>query len=387
MSAKNPIERFQSARGAIRLFVLEGKQAAVYLLTSNPLAGFCLANNTDIKCPPEPSPLAAARFYVTKPQREILGWLGFRPATEAVAKIGRKCVPESLTIERCRRLRQALRREDIRQLLAHLPRINTGVLALVAEGELLTYLAPQLRLQVAEGAIEDGPPEYIELLRDIHELRLELGHGEPTRKLSSVKEMRIVHQELVEEITRSGGRRYRERQFSAPPVSGITKVDLTITPITNVGGLQTLSRSQHNCVAAYVRSVSNKECYDGNWEAWLKFFLKGVAEVSDAATNTARQILALRESGRRTLMESLGNSVAGHKLFDYLFEQPIITVRLVEQHLDCSYVKANQVVEQFVQAGLLQETTGWKRNRRFRFKPYLDLFEQPQPAEDAGEVD
>lgn len=123
---------------------------------------------------------------------------------------------------------------------------------------------------------------------------------------------------------------------------------------------------------------------DGNWEGWLKFFLKGVAEVSDAATNTARQILALRESGRRTLMESLGNSVAGHKLFDYLFEQPILTVRLVEQHLDCSYVKANQVVEQFVQAGLLQETTGWKRNRRFRFKPYLDLFEQPQPAEDAG---
>ena len=47
-------------------------------------------------------------------------------------------------------------------------------------------------------------------------------------------------------------------------------------------------------------------------------------------------------------------------------------------------MEANQLVEQFVQAGLLQETTGWKRNRRFRFKPYLDLFGQPQPAESAG---
>ena len=110
---------------------------------------------------------------------------------------------------------------------------------------------------------------------------------------------------------------------------------------------------------------------EGDWEGWLKFFLKGVAVVSEAATNTAREILALRENGRQILMKLLGNSVAGQKLFDYLFEQPIVTVRLVEQHLDCSYVKANQLVEQFVQAGLLEETTGWKRNRRYRFKPYL----------------
>src|SRR5271156_4210766 len=33
---------------------------------------------------------------------------------------------------------------------------------------------------------------------------------------------------------------------------------------------------------------------DGNWEAWLGFFLKGVSEVSRSATETARQILDLR---------------------------------------------------------------------------------------------
>ena len=33
---------------------------------------------------------------------------------------------------------------------------------------------------------------------------------------------------------------------------------------------------------------------DGAWEAWLAFFLEGVKEVSEQATETARQILSLR---------------------------------------------------------------------------------------------
>ena len=38
---------------------------------------------------------------------------------------------------------------------------------------------------------------------------------------------------------------------------------------------------------------------DGDWEGWLKFFLKGVHDVSQSATETARQIADLREEHRR----------------------------------------------------------------------------------------
>src|SRR5208337_73349 len=40
---------------------------------------------------------------------------------------------------------------------------------------------------------------------------------------------------------------------------------------------------------------------DGDWEGWLKFFVRGVYEVSQEATETARQILGLREEHRRLL--------------------------------------------------------------------------------------
>jgi Fic family protein len=120
---------------------------------------------------------------------------------------------------------------------------------------------------------------------------------------------------------------------------------------------------------------------DGDWEGWLKFFLRGVAEVSRAATETAHKILTLREDGRKIILEAFANSNLAQRLFDYLFEQPMLNVRMVEKHLDCSFAKANQLVIQLESKGLLKETTGWQRNRRYKFGPYLAFFEE-KPAEE-----
>ena len=53
----------------------------------------------------------------------------------------------------------------------------------------------------------------------------------------------------------------------------------------------------------------------GDWEGWLRFFLRGVAEVSVAATQTARAILKLREESR----QNLANNALGLRLLDFLF--------------------------------------------------------------------
>jgi hypothetical protein len=39
---------------------------------------------------------------------------------------------------------------------------------------------------------------------------------------------------------------------------------------------------------------------------------------------------------------------------------------------------ANQLVNRLVEAGVLREITGYARNRRFRFDPYLRVFEEPE---------
>lgn len=45
--------------------------------------------------------------------------------------------------------------------------------------------------------------------------------------------------------------------------------------------------------------------------------------------------------------------------------------------LDVTPAGANNLVNRFVNMGVLREITGYARNRRFRFDPYLRLFEEP----------
>ena len=114
---------------------------------------------------------------------------------------------------------------------------------------------------------------------------------------------------------------------------------------------------------------------DGHWEAWLKFFLKGVGEVSRSASETARQILELRQKHLALIRQQAVNQANATGLLDYLFEQPIVTARLVEERLGCAYMTADKLLKQFVELKIVKETTGGQRYRRFEYLPYLALFE------------
>lgn len=115
---------------------------------------------------------------------------------------------------------------------------------------------------------------------------------------------------------------------------------------------------------------------DGNWEGWIKFFLKGVFQVSQSATQTARSILQMREDHRQAITANMGGRGAlGLQLLDVLFQHPIVSVPFAEQRLDCSYVTANRIIDQLTDLNLLREITGGQRNRRFRYEPYLALFD------------
>jgi len=62
-----------------------------------------------------------------------------------------------------------------------------------------------------------------------------------------------------------------------------------------------------------------------------------------------------------------------------LFEQPAVTVRQVQEIIDMSYQVANKLVGDFERLGLLEEVTGQKRNRRYRYQPYLEIFGELSP--------
>lgn len=113
---------------------------------------------------------------------------------------------------------------------------------------------------------------------------------------------------------------------------------------------------------------------NGNWEGWLKFFLRGVYEVAQQATATARQIVNMREQHRQLVTDEFGRSAArALRLLECLYDQPMITVQHAADFTTLSFANANSLVRHFIQIGLLREVTGGKRNRIFSYDPYLQI--------------
>jgi Fic family protein len=121
----------------------------------------------------------------------------------------------------------------------------------------------------------------------------------------------------------------------------------------------------------------------GDWEGWLAFFLRGVAEVARQATQTVAAILRTREEYRARITERLGRAAGnGHRIVEKVLHHPIVTVSTVRESLEVTPAGANQLVNPLVDIGLLREITGYARNRRFRFEPYRRLlFEEPKEEE------
>jgi Fic family protein len=113
----------------------------------------------------------------------------------------------------------------------------------------------------------------------------------------------------------------------------------------------------------------------GDWETWLKFFLTGISEVANEAVDTSRKIVQMRESHRQALIENLGRGAGnGLKMLESLYQRPIFTVATVANLLDVSTQAANALTDRLMSLGLVTELTGNKRNRVFRYDPYVRLF-------------
>lgn len=108
----------------------------------------------------------------------------------------------------------------------------------------------------------------------------------------------------------------------------------------------------------------------GHWEQWLKFFLRGLSLTARAATQTARDIVALRESHRNQILKN----AKALKLLDHLYQQPLLSAKRAAEVVGCSAPTAIKLVEDLRARGWLREVTGFERNRIYRYQPYMELF-------------
>jgi Fic family protein len=124
--------------------------------------------------------------------------------------------------------------------------------------------------------------------------------------------------------------------------------------------------------AEYYRLL-NAMRIDGDFESWLKYFLKGVTVIADETVTTTQSLFAILSADRAKVLAGSSTSVAGVRLFELLPAHPIITIAVTVRLLKTTKPTAIKAVSGLVEAGILVETTGRRRDRVFSYKAYLSL--------------
>lgn len=109
---------------------------------------------------------------------------------------------------------------------------------------------------------------------------------------------------------------------------------------------------------------------EGEWNAWLEFFLTGIREQADEAFSRAKLLLQLREGYRQQYSDAAPSAQA---LIEALFIEPIFTVSRAAELIDMSYQAANKAVDRLEEDGVVEELTGQERYREFQASDVLDV--------------
>ena len=112
---------------------------------------------------------------------------------------------------------------------------------------------------------------------------------------------------------------------------------------------------------------------EGDWEAWVQFFLEGVEVSANLAEENIIKIASLVASDRRKLLESTKGGAAAYRLLEMLPLMPRFTVERVKFELETTFPTASAAVKTLEELGLITEVTGNKKNRSFSYDRYIKL--------------
>lgn len=111
----------------------------------------------------------------------------------------------------------------------------------------------------------------------------------------------------------------------------------------------------------------------GDWEGWLRFFLTGVSVAATDAIRVATGVAEMRDRDvRLAASERLGRYSL--PLLDLLAEQPLMTVKYAVGCIGGTPTTIGGLLDKLTELAVIEEVTGQRRNRIYRYSRYLDLF-------------
>ena len=116
---------------------------------------------------------------------------------------------------------------------------------------------------------------------------------------------------------------------------------------------------------------------EGAWEEWLRFFLRGVQETSNQATEAARAILELFQRDRAAIDDKLGRAAGSAlRVHELLQRRPVLNTGQAVKRLNLTRPTILSALENLQDLGMVRELTGKQRYRVYVYDRYFNLLDE-----------
>ena len=116
--------------------------------------------------------------------------------------------------------------------------------------------------------------------------------------------------------------------------------------------------------------------HDGNWEAWVDFFLEGVEQTARSAVQTARRLVDLFEADTRRVQQTGRSAPNSMRVLSALRQRPALRLKNLCEHHGMTFPTATKAIQSLCTLGIARELTSQRRNRVFVYDAYLAILSE-----------
>jgi len=115
----------------------------------------------------------------------------------------------------------------------------------------------------------------------------------------------------------------------------------------------------------------------GDYEGWIKFFLRGVRLSADDIVERAWKIDNLLKDCYDAIEDKLPRvRKNANMLLSQLCDTPLMSINDVTDLIKSTYATANKLVNSFIELGILQKEDEKQRNKTYTFRKYINILEK-----------
>jgi Fic family protein len=119
---------------------------------------------------------------------------------------------------------------------------------------------------------------------------------------------------------------------------------------------------------------------DGDWEAWLSFFLEGTRLTAAGAVTAAQELASMFQADRSRIEHKGRRAGSTLRVHEAIKARPISSMPQVCRTTGLSFPAVSSAMTILIELGIVRELTGKRRNRLFVYDRYLKILNEGTEA-------